>query len=139
MILEDYSIPGVPTPTPNTRQNSNQNGTPNTFTPVVTTPGNDANQAILQQMNAMMAITISAAIDRIFDRMDQRRTQPNEPGSVQGSSVAATITPSASKLDRFRAKEVSLFDPNPNVFLIESKGDGNIYHNVFSFTVRLRV
>ena len=82
---------------------------------------------------------MSAAIDRIFDRMDQRRAQPNEPGPVQRSSAAATVIPSASKSDRFKAKEVNLFDPNPDVLLVESKSDGNIYHNVFSFTVRLRV
>ena len=39
----------------------------------------------------------------------------------------------------FRARDVGYFDPKPDVPAIEVKENHNIYHNVFSFTNRLRV
>ena len=39
----------------------------------------------------------------------------------------------------FRARDVGYFDFNPDVPVIEVKENHNVYHNVFSFTNRLRV
>ena len=68
IILGDHSTPI--TPTPNIPQNFSQSGIPNTLTPVHTTPENNTNQVMLQQISIMMVTTMSAAIDRIFDRIN---------------------------------------------------------------------
>ena len=40
---------------------------------------------------------------------------------------------------QFRPRDVGYFDPDPQAAPVEVKETHNIYHNVFSFTNRLRV
>lgn len=40
---------------------------------------------------------------------------------------------------QFRPRDIGFFNPDPQVIPVESKNNYNIYHNVFSFTNRLRV
>lgn len=47
-----------------------------------------------------------------------------------------TMTP---RTPQFRARDIGYFDPNPQSMPVEVKDNHNIYHNVFSFTSRLRV
>ena len=59
---------------------------------------------------------------------------------ANGNSEASTNGPQPTKVSAFNPKTVGYFDPYPNKAPIEAKDGGyNIYHNVFSFTVRLRV
>ena len=47
--------------------------------------------------------------------------------------------PGEKRPQAFRARDVGYFDPNPDVPAIEVKDNHNVYHNVYSFTNRLRV
>ena len=51
----------------------------------------------------------------------------------------ATYCPRPDGSKMFNPKSVGYFDPKDKVMPVEVKDSYNIYHNVFSFTVRLRV
>ena len=79
-------------------------------------------QAQADQMAAIMANAMRMA------GMNQQQQQP-----VQQEERRTPQPPA------FRARDVGYFDPNPDVPAIEVKENHNIYHNVYSFTNRLRV
>ena len=61
----------------------------------------------------------------------QKPPLPNQQSAVMSTTTNNTFS--------FKAKDIGFLDPNPNVTqMIEVKNNYNIYHNVFSFTQRLR-
>ena len=59
---------------------------------------------------------------------DNRRNNPPTPQPTPSSSEHA-----------WRARDLEYFEPNPDLPPVESKDNYNTYHNVLSFTNRLRV
>ena len=59
---------------------------------------------------------------------------PNSNGNANGGNA-----PTAAKPTHFNPKLVGYFDPNPDKPAVEVKDGTNTYHNVFSFTARLKV
>ena len=64
---------------------------------------------------------------------------PNNPGDPNGDGNARRAIPVPAKPVHFNPKLVGYFDPNPDKPPVEAKDGTNTYHNVFSFTARLRV
>ena len=62
--------------------------------------------------------------------INQQQRQPSQ----SPQQTERTLHPPA-----FRARDIGYFDPNSDVPAIEVKENHNIYHNVYSFTNRLRV
>lgn len=83
-------------------------------------------QAQADQMAAIMANAMRMA------GMNQQPTPPPAPPQPTADE-RRTAQPA------FRARDIGYFDPNPDVPAIEVKDHHNVYHNVFSFTNRLRV
>ena len=83
-------------------------------------------QAQADQLAAIMANAMRMA------GMNQQGRNQQQPQPVQQQE--RTPQPPA-----FRARDVGYFDPNSDVPAIEVKENHNIYHNVYSFTNRLRV
>lgn len=81
-------------------------------------------QAQADQMAAIMANAM---------RMAGMNQQPTPPPAPLPADERRASQPA------FRARDVGYFDPNPDVPAIEVKDHHNVYHNVFSFTNRLRV
>ena len=70
-----------------------------------------------EQLTALVAAAVSAAL---------------------ASQPARTDTTTGAGKD-FRPRDLGYFDPNPDAEAVETKDNKTIYHNVFSFTNRLRV
>ena len=85
-------------------------------------------EAALQRM-------INTAVQAAMAAQNQRGQTPG-PTPPNGSSAAAEATP---RQPQFRPRDVGYFDPDPQAAPVEAKDTHNIYHNVFSFTNRLRV
>ena len=62
-----------------------------------------------------------------------RLSTPAAVSTKNHNAAPSTSTPA------FRARDVGYFDPNSDLPPVETKENHQIYHNVFSFTQRLRV
>ena len=83
--------------------------------------------------------TLTSLFDR-FDRRQQRsRSRSPRRRSPRHQSPPAPADVLAARAPQFRARDVGFFDPDPKLPPVEPVKDHNIYHNVFSFTNRLRV
>ena len=81
-------------------------------------------QAQVDQMASIMANAM---------RMAGMNQQQPQSASAPVSGGRSPHTPA------FRARDVGYFEPNPDVPAIDVKENHNVYHNVYSFTNRLRV
>ena len=86
--------------------------------------------AAFSQAQADQLAAIMANAMRMAGMNQQSRNQSQQQLSQQDRTPQPPV---------FRARDVGYFDPNPDVPSIEVKENHNIYHNVFSFTNRLRV
>ncbi|KAI4221405.1 MAG: hypothetical protein L6R40_008635, partial [Gallowayella cf. fulva] len=72
-----------------------------------------------------------------------RRIMDGVIAAIHQQSQAAMNLPAAAAAapskPQFRPRDIGYFDPNPEVMPVEVKDTHNVYHNVFSFTQRLRV
>ena len=101
-------------------------------------------EAMMQRMinQAVQAATAQIAANMAEQNQQnqqnqQRRQNPSGSTPPEGqNSSADTLTP---RPPHFRPRDVGYFDPDPQAAPVEVKDTHNIYHNVFSFTNRLRV
>ena len=92
---------------------------------------NEAVQAATAQMAATMAQ------NQQNQQNQQDRQNPSGPTPPGGTN--SSVDASAPRPPHFRPRDVGYFDPDPQAAPVEVKDTHNIYHNVFSFTNRLRV
>lgn len=92
------------------------------------------NEAIVRRI---VSETVQAAAAHIAAAA---QAQNSENSGNSGNSGSTTSPDPAARLERpqFRPREVEYFDPAPGP-AIEANDNHNVYHNVFSFTTRLRV
>lgn len=97
---------------------------------IATPTPNMAAAAFSEAQRTEMASIIAQAM-HMFNQT--RLGDPQQPAAagLQGAQPAPR--------SGFRPRDVGYFDPNPDILPVEAKDSHNIYHNVFSFTNRLRV
>ena len=76
---------------------------------------------------------ISAIVAQAFQNIQSELRLPSS--STEATTAAQTITTQAG----FNAKSIGFFDPNSNKPSVGVKDNYNIFHNVYSFTQKLKV
>lgn len=89
---------------------------------------------------AIQAI-ITAAITQYIRENPPPRGEPGQPGQpgAPGRDGTDGVSSGARAQPQFRPRDIGYFEPNPDAMPVEAKDSHNVYHNVFSFTNRLRV
>ena len=98
-------------------------------------------EATVQRMinTAVQAATAQFAATMAQNQQGQQNQQNVPPNAGAAPPPPAGAGPELSlRQPQFRARDIGYFDPAPGP-AIEVKDNHNIYHNVFSFTNRLRV
>ncbi|KAI9885632.1 MAG: T-complex protein 1 subunit beta [Watsoniomyces obsoletus] len=96
-------------------------------------------QAVQEAISEMVPPAVGAAVAHEAERAAASNQQrppdiPYQapPGGSNGGNTAATN-------DRFRARDIGFFDPRSRSNAVETKDNDQVYHNVYSFTNRVRV
>ena len=83
---------------------------------------------------------LQAMMQELKDSLSQPPGPPGPPGprglpGLNGRNTIGTVSASSA----FRPRDIGFFDPNSALMPVEVKDNYNVYHNVYSFTQRLRV
>ncbi|KAI0997352.1 hypothetical protein K3495_g10831 [Podosphaera aphanis] len=110
------------------------------FEKMIDTPFTPAQQA---QMNQAIQAAVFAAIQNFTLPVGMPDIRNSEGYAREGSNTVKEppipAYDSQISIRAFRARDIGFFDPDNTKDQIEVKESYNIYHNVFSFTNRLRV
>ena len=82
---------------------------------------------------------IATIVAQVFQNIPTERRPPSRSAESSTSTSTSTSTSSAAAQTAFNPKLVGFLDPNPNKPSVEVKDNYNVFHNVFSFTQKLRV
>ena len=91
-------------------------------------------------VNAAVNSAVDSAVDRALGNMSSNPGPPGPHGPPGPPSQPATPVNNngSTTTPSFRARDVGYFDPNPDVEPVEVKETHQVYHNVFSFTNRVK-
>ena len=98
--------------------------------------GNNSRQPDTGFTNQQMA-TLTNLFDQFATRMQGQAPPPPPPPPPPAADDDLRRNGNGGK-PQFRPRDIGYFDPNPDVAPVETKDTYNVYHNVFSFTTRLR-
>ena len=104
-----------------------------------TTSGSATAMASSNQLPATITLTneqFEALIDRAMNGARQGR-----PAQAQANEAGMPINDGAiyGTTKHFKARDIGFFDPDIDSTAVETKDYGTVYHNVFSFTNRVKV